>query len=163
MGAEIPICLLCHTPRMPRRKGARGFGVAKIIQHVQHPPRRLLRCHRISTTGSRPRDVVSCWSSPGQVVREREIRASCVEPSSTTRAKSREPASPYSGNWCPTRRSGIPARRCDEAKRSLEDAHLEVQAAQNKAIEAAFRVGQAMEKMSQITKLLEANLEPAGQ
>ena len=49
------------------------------------------------------------------------------------------------------------------AKRSLEEAHLEAQAAQNKAIEAAFRVGQAMEKMSQITKLLEANLEPARQ
>ena len=51
----------------------------------------------------------------------------------------------------------------DETKRSLEEAHLEVQAAQNKAIEAAFRVGQAMEEMSQIRKLLEANLEPAGQ
>ena len=36
----------------------------------------------------------------------------------------------------------------DEAKRLLEEAHVEVQAAQNKVTEAAFRVGQAMEKMS---------------
>ena len=41
----------------------------------------------------------------------------------------------------------------DGAKRSLEEAHLEVQAVQNKAIE----------RMSQITELLEANLEPGGQ
>ena len=55
-------------------------------------------------------------------------------------------------------------RSLEEAhKRSLEEAHLEVQAAQNKAIEAAFRVGQTMGKMSRITKLLEGNLEPAGQ
>ena len=40
----------------------------------------------------------------------------------------------------------------DEAKRLLE-----VQAAQNKVTEAAFRVGQVMEEMSQIKKLLEAN------
>ena len=49
----------------------------------------------------------------------------------------------------------------DEAKRLLEEAHVEVQAAQNKATEAAFRVGQAMEEMAQIKKLLEANSEPA--
>ena len=51
----------------------------------------------------------------------------------------------------------------DEAKRWLEEAHVEVQAAQNKATEAAFRVGQAMEEMSQIKKLLETTSEPAGQ
>ena len=50
----------------------------------------------------------------------------------------------------------------DEAKRLLEEAHVEVQAAQNKVTEAAFRVGQAMEEMAQIRKLLEANSEPAG-
>ena len=51
----------------------------------------------------------------------------------------------------------------DEAKRLLEDSHVEVQAPQNKVIEAAFRVGQAMEEMAQIRKLLEADSEPAGQ
>ena len=51
----------------------------------------------------------------------------------------------------------------DEAKRLLEEAHVEVQAAKNKVTEAAFRVGQAMEEMAQIKKLLEANSEPAGQ
>ena len=50
-----------------------------------------------------------------------------------------------------------------EAKRLPEEAHVEVQAAQNKVTEAAFRVGQAMEEMSQIRKLLEANSEPADQ
>ena len=45
-------------------------------------------------------------------------------------------------------------------RRLLEEAHLEVQAAQSKVTEAAFRVGQAMEGMSQIWKLLEANSEP---
>ena len=38
----------------------------------------------------------------------------------------------------------------DEAERLLEDAHVAVQAAQNKVTEAAFRVGQPMKKMSQI-------------
>ena len=51
----------------------------------------------------------------------------------------------------------------DEAKRLLEEAHVEVQAAQNNVTEAAFRVGQAMEEMAQIKKLLEANSEPPGQ
>ena len=46
----------------------------------------------------------------------------------------------------------------DEAKRLLEEAHVEVQAAQNKVTEPAFRVG-----ISQIRKLLEANSEPVGQ
>ena len=51
----------------------------------------------------------------------------------------------------------------DEAKRLLEEAHAEVQAAQNKVTEASFRVGQAMEEMAQIRKLFEANSETAGQ
>ena len=51
----------------------------------------------------------------------------------------------------------------DEAKRLLEEAHVEEQASQNKVTEAAFRVGQVSEEMSQIRKLLEAKLEPADQ
>ena len=51
----------------------------------------------------------------------------------------------------------------DEAKKLLGAAHVEIQAAQNKVTEAAFWVGQAMEEMGQIRKLLEANSEPAGQ
>ena len=51
----------------------------------------------------------------------------------------------------------------DEAKRLLEEAHMKVQASKNRVAEAAFRVGQAMEEMAQIRKLLEANSEPAGQ
>ena len=45
-----------------------------------------------STAGSQRRDVVTCWSNPGQMVRKREIRASCV------------------------RRSDIPARRWRDAQ-----------------------------------------------
>ena len=51
----------------------------------------------------------------------------------------------------------------EEAKTLLEEAPVEVQAAQNKVTEAAFRVGRAMEEMAQIKKLLEANSEPASQ
>ena len=51
----------------------------------------------------------------------------------------------------------------EEAQRLLEEAHVEVQAAQNKVTEAAFPVGQAMEEMAQVKKLLEANSEPASQ
>ena len=107
----------CATHRECRGgREMRGFGIAKIFQRVQHPPRRLLQCNRISPTGFPQRDVVTRWSSPGQMVREREIRASCVESSSTTRSKSREQAGPYSGNSCPTRRSAIPARRWRDAQ-----------------------------------------------
>ena len=51
----------------------------------------------------------------------------------------------------------------DEAKRLPEEAHVEVQTAQNKTTETASRMGHAVEEMSQIRKLLEANLEPVGQ
>ena len=51
----------------------------------------------------------------------------------------------------------------NEAKRLLEEALVEVQAAQNKVTEAACRVGQAMEEMAQNRKLLETNSEPASQ
>ena len=51
----------------------------------------------------------------------------------------------------------------DKAKRLLEEADVEIQTVQNKVTGAAFRVGQAMEEMSQIKKPLDANLEPADQ
>ena len=51
----------------------------------------------------------------------------------------------------------------EEAQRLLGEALVQVQAAQNKVTEAAFRVGQAMEEMAQVKKLLEANSEPASQ
>ena len=49
----------------------------------------------------------------------------------------------------------------DEAKRLLEDAHLEVQAAQCTVTGAACQVGEAMEGMAKIKCPTEANLEPA--
>ena len=49
----------------------------------------------------------------------------------------------------------------EEERRSSQN--MEEQNAQNKVIETAFRLEQAMEKMSLIAKLLEVTLEPAGQ
>ena len=49
----------------------------------------------------------------------------------------------------------------NEAKRLLEEAHLEEQEAQNKVTEAACRVGEAMEEMAKIESLIEADLESA--
>ena len=49
----------------------------------------------------------------------------------------------------------------DEAKRLLEEAHLEVNAAQTKVTEAACRVGEVMEEMAKIESLAKANLESA--
>ena len=60
-----------------------------------------------------------------------------------------------------THRTGSIARR---GQLSLEVAERGTfgESAQNKVIETAFRLEQAMEKMSLITKLLDVNLEPAG-
>ena len=49
----------------------------------------------------------------------------------------------------------------DEAKRLLEEAHLEVQAAQRKVTEAACRAGEAMEEMAKIKSLMKAIQESA--
>ena len=49
----------------------------------------------------------------------------------------------------------------EEERRSSQI--MEEQSAQNKEVETAFRLEQAMEKMCLITKLLEVKLEPAGQ
>ena len=89
---------------------------------------------------------------------EREIRVSCAGPSPTTRAR-HHPNRMVEGRA----ELDLVQDEVEEGKRLLEEAHVEVQAAQNKVTEAAFRVGQAMEEMAQIKKLLEANSEPAGQ
>ena len=47
----------------------------------------------------------------------------------------------------------------DEAKRLLQEARLEEQAAQSKVTEAACRVGEVMEEMAKNKSLMEANLE----
>ena len=49
----------------------------------------------------------------------------------------------------------------DEAKRLLEEAHVEVQAAQAKVAEAACRVGGAKNEMAKLNSLMEANLASA--
>ena len=62
-----------------------------------------------------------------------------------------------------THRTGLSAGRdrIEEARRLLEEAHLEVQPAQNKVTEAACRAGEAMEEMTKIKSLMEANMESA--
>ena len=62
-----------------------------------------------------------------------------------------------------TERRRTTVRFLGQQSEMMEEAHVEVQAAHNKVTEAAFRVRQAMEEMSQIRKLLEANSEPASQ
>ena len=47
----------------------------------------------------------------------------------------------------------------DEAKSLLEEANLEVQAAQSNVAEATCRVGEAMDDMAKIESLMEASLE----
>ena len=51
----------------------------------------------------------------------------------------------------------------DEAKRLLQEAIGKYKQPKSKVTEAASRVGEAMEELSQIKKLLEAKLEPADQ
>ena len=132
-------------------------------------------------SGSQRQDPGEGMSSPigqalGKWYREGKYVASCVEPSSTTRAKSREPASPIQRKLVSDEEKRHSSQKVegrteldlvqdevDEAKRLLEEAHVEVQAAQNKVTEAAFRVGQAMEEMAQIGKLLAVNPEPTDQ
>ena len=72
MSAEIPICPLCHTPRMPSGKGDAWFWGCQNYTACTAPTTMLLWCHRISTTGSRQRDVAACWSSLGRMTRERK-------------------------------------------------------------------------------------------
>ena len=166
----------------------RGFRCARTIQRVQLPPRQSLRCHRTSrrcyssskpkqsTTGSQRRDVATSWSTPGQMARER--RSTCqlcgaiinnnAEISGTSTSIQRKLVNAerkrHSNRTVEGRTElDLVQDEVVEAKRLLEEAHVEIQTAQNKVTEAAFRVGQAMEEMSQIKKPLDANLEPADQ
>ena len=66
---------------------------------------------------------------------------------------------PQDTTWRPTDITAALSR----SKRLLEEAHVEVQAAQNKVTQSALRMRQAMEEMAHMKKLLEANSEPAGQ
>ena len=105
------------------------------------------------------------------MAREREIRVSCAGPSSTTRRDhwnqqvgpeetgDRRGEASFQLDGGGTRRElDLVQDEVDEAKRLLEEAHVEVQAAQNKVTEAAFWVGQAMEEMARIKKLVGGEL-----
>ena len=49
----------------------------------------------------------------------------------------------------------------DEAKRLLEEAHVEVQAAQAKVAESACQLGEPVEEIAKLKSLMEANLASA--
>ena len=99
MGAEIPVCPLCHTPRMPRRQGD-AWG-------CQNYP----TCAAPTTTtpsgATESQDAAAEAADPSRhlLVKPwangtgKEIRVSCAGPSSATRARSLEPASRSRGNW----------------------------------------------------------------
>ena len=104
------------------------------------------------------------------MAREREICISCVGPSPTTRREITgtrksiqrklvtDEGKRHSSRTVEGRTElDLVQDEVDEAKRLLDEARVEVQAAQNKVTEAAFRVGQAMEEMSQSRKLLESS------
>ena len=104
-GAEIPTCPLCHTPRMPRIKGDAWFWWSELSNvyssHHDDPPvpqhlKTLLL--KQQTQAVNDRIPAKGWSSPEQMAREREIRVSCAELSSTTRARSLESGSRSRGN-----------------------------------------------------------------
>ena len=160
MGAEIPICPLCHTvPTTTNPPVPQNLKTLLLKQQTQVRD-------RIPVKGCRHL-LVKPWANGtgtgntcqlcGAITNdEGEIKQ--VGPEETG---DRRGAASFQQDGGGTYRAGSGAGR--EAKRLLEDAHVEVQAAQNKVTEAAFRVGQAKEEMARIKKLLEANSEPAGQ
>ena len=147
-----------------------GFGGARFTQRVQHPPRRLLGCHRISRCFRH--FLVKPWANGtgkgntcqlcGAIVNDKgEITGTSK---SIQRKLVTDERKLHSNQKVEGRTElDLGQDEIDEAKRVLEEAHLEVQAAQSKVTEAAFRVGQAMEDMAQIRKLLRVNPEPTDQ
>ena len=95
-GRRDPLCPLCHTPMMPKKKERRV--VLEWLELSFHDDSSCATASQdVAIEKSKPRpstrrfgrkDVVTFWSSPGPMALEREPRATCVEPSSTTRARS---------------------------------------------------------------------------
>ena len=107
-----PFFLLCHTPRMPRRKGDAWIWACQNYPTCAAPttttppvPQNLktllLKAANPNSQLQDPSEGMP--TPPGQALGQRHgkrgIRVSCVEPSPTTRARSLEPASRSKGNW----------------------------------------------------------------
>ena len=113
---------------MPRRRGDGWFMGLPELSHVcsshHYDPSCATESQDAATEASRPTLLTTGYElrmlhllvKQWQKAQERELRTSCVEPSSTTKARSVEPASRPRRNWCPTRRSAISARRWKDAQ-----------------------------------------------
>ena len=178
MGAEIPIGPLCHTPRMPKRKGDAWFWVCQNYPMCKAPTTTtpLVAQSEAANPSSQRQDPSEGMSTPpGQALGKCHGKGKlCAiisdkgEITGTSKSIQRKLVTDEGKRHSSRTVEGrteldLVQDEVDEAKRLLEEAHVKVQAAQNKVTEAAFRVGQAMEEMARIKKLLEANLEPADQ
>ena len=129
------------------------------------------------TTGSQRRDVATNWSNPGKWHGKGNFVSSVwshhqrqgrdhwnqqVDPKEIGDRREEASSQPDGGG---THRTGHGAGRGRRSQEISGGSPLGTasKAAQNNVTEAAFRVGQTMEEMSQIRKLLEANLDPAEQ
>ena len=121
MSGEIPMCPLYQTPRTCRGEretrgcwGWQNYPTCTAPTTATPPVPQNLKILLLkqqtqsnSTRVSQRRDVATSWSSLGQMARERDLRVSCVEPSSTTRARLLEPAKPIQRRLM-TRREDAP-------------------------------------------------------
>ena len=163
-------------------KGDAWFWGARIVQRVQHPGATesqdaateaanssSQRQDPSEGTSPPPGQALGKWHGKGKYVsavwshHQRQGRDHLNQQVDPDETGDRRGEASFQADGGGTHRAGSVQDEVDEAKRFLEEAHAEVQAAQSKVTEAAFRVGEAMEEMSQIKKLLEANSEPAGQ
>ena len=163
MGTEIPVCPLCHSPRMPRRKGDAWFWGCQnnptcTAPTTTTPPvpqnlKTLLRKQqtqavndRIPAKGCRHLLVKPWASGTGKGKTCQLCGAIKGEITGTSKSIQRKLVSneeKHHSNRTVEGRTALDLVQdeVDEAKRLLEEAHAEVQAAQNKVTEASFAGG----------------------
>ena len=187
MGTEIPVCPLCLTPRMPRRKrdawfwGCQNYPTCTAPTTTNPPEPLNLQTLLLKQKTQAVNDMIPAKGCRHLLVKPwatgtgkgntcqlcGAITNNKGDITGTSKSVQRKLVNDE-GKQYPNRTMegrtelDLVQDEVDEAKRLLEEAHVEVQAAKNKVTEAAFRAGQAMEDVAQIKKLLEANSEPAG-
>ena len=168
MGAKIPICPPCHTSRIPRKKGEAWFRgcqnyptctapttttppVPQILKTLLLKQQTQAVNDRTPAKGCRHL-LVKPWANGtgkgncGAIISDKgEITGTSksIQRKLVTDEEKRHSSRTVEGRT----ELDLVQEEVDEAKRLLEEAHVEVQAAQSKVTEAAFRVGQAMEEM----------------
>ena len=147
MGAEIPICPLCHTPRMPKRKGDAWFWgchnyAACTVTITMTPPVPQNLNDRIPAKGCR-HPLVKPQANRTGTGNTCQLCGAVIndkgEITGTSKSIQRKLVSNEEKRLSFQKVEGrteldLVQDEADDAKRSLEEAHLEVQAAQNKAI-----------------------------